>query len=619
MSVASIADPHECRQDPVRRRAFLEEAATRGGDDAIELLVAGFYDENAGVRQAAVDGLLRIGSSAVMSKLLSLLREPPSVRNMAVEIIEHILPNALDPALHLLTSPDPNVRKLLIDAFGKSPDTRVIPALRQSLRDPDANIRAAAAEALGRLRARGAVAEIINLLGDAEWVACSALKALADIGDASALPAVAALLSDSTEPMRDAAIEALAHLDTDGSSVPALIALAPSLLPDQYGVFITTFIALASRRSHDLWHTLDRSLWLSIFKEGLINPNPEVQLAAMTGLGLLGDDRAGPWILNICLTWNNPGENAIAIAADALASTARQRQLVDALVRVEQPDTFYAILIQAIGKQGDPGAVPALTAIRRYHSNWELRRAALNALRAIGTPAAWAAIHEAIDDQTGYVRCEAIKQIAASGRNEDLWNLLTKLRQERYEDVRQELVLALAQDATQEIGIEAVALLDDPRPETRRAAAELIGAMKLPEGFTSLLHALDDAEWPVREAAAQALGRYDDRRATEAVKMALADDHERVRLAAVMALAEQNHPDGWAALIAHALSDSDMWVRYRTIERLGHARRTEAIAALTDFQHDGRIPEMIRRAAQDALQMMQAAPPTPERSATPWN
>ena len=51
-----------CAQDPGTRREVLEELAERRRDEDIEVLIASLRDENPGVQQAAVSGLIRVGA-----------------------------------------------------------------------------------------------------------------------------------------------------------------------------------------------------------------------------------------------------------------------------------------------------------------------------------------------------------------------------------------------------------------------------------------------------------------------------------------------------------------------------------------------------------------------------
>ncbi|MEW6248560.1 MAG: HEAT repeat domain-containing protein [Nitrospirota bacterium] len=589
------------REDPARRREALEALAERGRHDDVEILVACLRDSNPGVQEAAMSALARIGGDLVVRRLVALLREPPAIRNMAVEVLRQIVSGALDSALPILRSPDPNIRKFMVDILGRQTDSRVVPPLIELLSDPDANVRAATAEALGRLRAAEAVSGIVSLLSDEEWVVFAAITALAEIGEPAALPPLIDVLEKGSEAVQCAAVDAIAHLDREGVSLPVLMRLIESSNPELHAVLIKTLVAITDRVEADIWSTLDPTRCLPILRELLRRPDPELRTAAIVALGRLGDKRATRLILNACRRWEYAGEEVIARAIAALTSLGDAPQLIQAMRPDEDDMTIGTILIRTLGQMRCTDAVPALAAVRLGSPNWELRKLALHSLALIGTDEAMHVIQHAIGDPAGYVRCEAVRLLAQSGRATDIKSLLDQLKAERYEDVREAIVDALAAVATAEVGIEAVALLDSTCPKVRRAGAQLIGRMRLPEGLQPLLEALNDPDWSVRQAIAEALGCFDDRRAADALLVGLSDEDERVRLAAVMALSQTDRPECRAALIGQGLRDPDIWVRYRSIERLGRGRAAEAVPALTIIARDSREPEMLRRAAAEAL------------------
>ena len=88
----------------------------------------------AGLRNAAVDMLVRMGSEAVPS------------------LLTHA------------DSTDHDVRKFIVDILGEIGDRRAIPVLLSALADADGNVRAAAAENLGKLQAVEAVPALLDAI-----------------------------------------------------------------------------------------------------------------------------------------------------------------------------------------------------------------------------------------------------------------------------------------------------------------------------------------------------------------------------------------------------------------------------------------------------------------------
>lgn len=591
------------QQDPSVRREVLEELSEVGpkGDreENIALLAVSLKDENPGVQQTAVNGLARIGGDRVAQRMVGLLREPPAVRNMAIEVIEQLVPETLDSTLPVLESKDPNVRKLMVDALGKQADPRVVQPLVKLLEDPNPNVRASAAESLGHVRARAAVPALVVLLRDEEWVAFSAAAALAEIGDATALPPLLDLLKQDREAVRYAAIEAIAALDRAGITALPLFELVPQAGAGLRPALIKTLVAITESQRADLWSGLDKEQWLGILVEMLADEDPEVRLAAMTGLGLLGDRRGTKAILNVYRQLSQPSDEVADLAVRALVRTGDRQALVDAVRQDE--DSAGAIAIRALGELRACEAVVELGAVRRASLDWNRRRLAIIALGLIATEQALALVAEAIDDQTGYVRLEAVRILGESDRAPAVKLLLARLKTERYREVRDEIVETLVRVSGHDVMVQLVGLLQDSRSETREAAARAIGLARLPEGLVPLMDAMNDAEWRVRQAVVEAIGQYQDERALHSLLLALSDGHERVRLASVFGLARWDSPEAREALINQCLRDSDVWVRYRTVERLGHHRVTDAVPVLVALLEEEREPALVRRAIQAAL------------------
>ncbi len=587
------------RQDPPARRLTLEKHATRGEPKDIACLVESLNDENPGVQQAAILGLVQIGGVRVFTRMLDLLGESPQIRTMAMEVIEQVLPEAFDAVPAALDSADTRTRKAIADALGKQTDTRYVSLLRTLLSDVHANVRAAAAEALGHLHAQDAVPDLMGLLEDEEWVAFAAVGALADIGDPSALPALTALARCGSNPVRSAAIEALSALDQDGTSLPLLIELAATADPYLRPALIKAFAGIADGTGADVWSQLDKAQWFTFLAEAVTAQDPTVRLAAIKGLGSIGDKRAARLVLNAYQDLEQPTEEETEASVLALLGSGNVSELVAALPAGDE--RLVLVATRALGILRAREAVTALGVLCLTHQNWENRRAALTALFMIGSEKAKRFVKRALDDPTGYVRCEAVRLLATSKRDVNVRTLLTHLRTERYADVREEIVRALARAATKDIWPEIIDLSQTGRPEARAAAAQAIGLATLPEGLDPLICGMNDPDWQVRRAAVEALGRYDDDHAFHSLVLGLEDDHDKVRLAATIAVSRWERPEAIEALLSQSLHDSDIWVRYRAVERFGARHVREAVEPLIAIASSEREPALLRRAAIVAL------------------
>jgi HEAT repeat protein len=184
----------------------------RAGIQAVPLLLRAMADKDWRVRKTAVEALVAIAGESVITGLIEALKteDNAGARNSAIEALVLIGGPALESLLPLLTTPDPDVRKFVVDILGDTKDSRAVPALITRLvEDTDENIRVAAAEALGKIRDPRAVDALLTCLNrpNPDWLDYAAAEALGQIGDHRALgPLLAALEQNS---LREPVLEAL--------------------------------------------------------------------------------------------------------------------------------------------------------------------------------------------------------------------------------------------------------------------------------------------------------------------------------------------------------------------------------------------------------------------------
>jgi HEAT repeat protein len=204
--------------------------ASQGTDKLLALTAAGTPPR---LRRAAVDALGEIGDPRALPALLGILRDGPApLRGSAATSIAYLGdPGAIEPLRKLIATSPGQAPTDTSSAIGHD-DTRrfAVRALGGSLRAARAARASRAgmpASGEGKAAVAPAVAALIELAQDAETpVAIAAIAALAAAGEPGALPSLRSLASGGAPDRRRAALTALADLG-DAAALPlALDALA---------------------------------------------------------------------------------------------------------------------------------------------------------------------------------------------------------------------------------------------------------------------------------------------------------------------------------------------------------------------------------------------------------
>ncbi|MBI5575303.1 MAG: HEAT repeat domain-containing protein [Deltaproteobacteria bacterium] len=424
--------------DASKRRGAVE-ALSNWDERGIYPLVKALSDSHPGVQDAAMRSLIAIGGEAVAWAVLPLLRGTSIPRNMAMVILKEIGKDAVPLLAPLVKDKDEDVRKFAIDLIADAGARELEQALTERLSgDPNPNVRAAAAQALGKLGCREALPALIAALKDMEWIRFTALDALATLKDPAAVEPILSLLSDSSPATRCAAIEALGAIGSPRAG-DALLASLGEAERDERAVYLKSILRLGvplplACVSGDL---------LEIFRsEG----EWEDRLVALRALVEIADEEILRSILDIAgsLDTSNPEEEEILASIKKILGAVRrpetlQRILGDSSLRFRA----RVVAAEVIGERGLREAVPGLVALLKGDVR-DVRRAAASALLRIGDGGAREAFVEAIRDPDGHVRKAAAEALGASGDKAAFGPLLSLFREEKYEDVAEEVFRALA-------------------------------------------------------------------------------------------------------------------------------------------------------------------------------
>lgn len=501
--------------------------------DAIALLHS---EDNAGLRNAATEVLIRLGSSAV-------------------------------PALKAeMATADQDVRKFVLDILGEIGDELCVGTLIEALADTDANVRAAAVENLGKLRAEEAVPALLDAmnLADFSW-RFTILEALARIG--RTIPV------EKLEPFRRDRLLCKALYDCLGSvgDLDALGLLVQGLSDEQRNCREAAALALVKRGDEmpeavaevlSRTGNQDRVFALAQMLKGR---NSEVRVAAARILSWIGDAAAARELLplfqdescaeqamqalldmgkdTVCtLVGHNLGTDPMTDPYLVyLAGESRCVELADQVSDClgASDEKLRMVTARALAAIGSSAHVERLVDLLEDRDD-DVREAAVYALCCIGRRSPAVVIGRLIplvEAELAVVRSCAVQILGDTGA-QSCRPYLAMAFKDPAPNVRQAAIHALAQNADDET-VETLALaLTDEDAEVRALVAESLGVVGGDKSIDFLGSALGDEDIWVRVKALRSLGRIGGERAFGLIAQAMKDPVGMVVLAAVEALTE---------------------------------------------------------------------------------
>lgn len=503
----------------------------------LDLVFQGLADASWRVRKEATELFLRFPDrSGRINEVIALLHaeENAGLRNAAVDILVRMGREAVPLLLDQAGCPDHDVRKFIVDILGEIADPRAIPTLLEALDDEDGNVRAAAAENLGKLRSGEAVPRLLDAMRHPDvLLRFTILDALGKIG--APIP-LSRLLPFRNDPLlRKALIDCLG-LVGDATAVSELLAGLVDPMRNVRETSLLSLVALADRYPVEVRESLAGYNLAGTVEELLVNldehqPTSRRQ-AAVRVLGWLADSRAltpllqllGDEVLqrsvlsalvNMALRRPQPviaAWNTVPVLQRAyLAYVFSEAECADALPLLRdalgsEDARLAQMAVHALGRLGGITELGAMAACLR-HADADVRDAAAHSLSNLGRrfPAEiLAALEPLLEDNDPSHRSAAIGVI---GRLED-------------PVVVQRLAMALK----------------DPAAEVRRAAIGAFSGAAVNDHLLALQLALTDEDVDVRRSAAEKLGNSSNPEAIEGLRLALRDEDLWVRVAAVRSL-----------------------------------------------------------------------------------
>ena len=592
--------------EPEARRVAVRQIAKVRGRETPELLLRALSDDDWRVRK---EGTLVAAAleprDEVVAALIAALEEKVNIglRNAAVEALIAVGADAVGATIETMPRLDADSRKLAVEVLGGVADAKGIVALSRALADEDANVRVAAAEALG-----GAA-----LAGD-------------ESRDQATQALVAALATRDTL-LKIAALESLARLE--------------ARLP--WSVFEPCAAdPLLRRYAIAAAHGSSEPDAVRALVTATADPSPTIVREALVALGdVVSASFQDAALLDCACTAlasaRNGHANARRAARDAEDARARGGALMVLGLLREPGDA--AILVDALGDDdvaeradlalrlfGPTAVSPVVLAAR--DSKPRVRAAALSlvaSLEGASFAEVCSALREALDASSIDVMSCALEALGRLGEAADLRSVA---RFVWHADAR---VAATATNAVAELAARHVdaarQLLSDPRAghDPIVLGCILLGAIAstqpLSDGDVSVLErALAHDDPKVRRAAIDALAQAGSQAAADVVVFALADEEHQVQLAAIRALGRLGCAEPLIQVVADTRDPALATTALRALgeadaERALEAARplvahsdaaiacaaVEAIGHLQTSGHAGRLPARLMPACEDAL------------------
>jgi HEAT repeat protein len=541
-------------------------------------------DESWRVRKEAVSLFLESPQAAALAgEVIELLhaQENAGLRNAAVDILVRLGYQAVPLLLEELSCSDHDVRKFVLDILGDIGDVTCVPSLLPALSDPDENVRAAAAENLGKLRAAEAVPMLLEAMNQADlWMRFTILEALARIGQA--VPVARLLVFADEKLLRKALFDCLGRIG-GMDAVPALIR---GLTDEMRNAREAALVAL-DRIAESSPGALDEALSAlagtaaaEAVAASLESSDPTLVRAAVRTLHGMRDARFASRLLAVFeneLLRNEAAAALIAMGHPAACSLLEQWPAADGRMRA-----YLAYIF------GESRCVEAFAQLRAglNAGDPELQLVCAQALGKLGVEAAIAPLVETLcltNDEVRQAAMQALCRLTDTHPQEVLPRLLHLLADDDAE-LRMQVVTILGQMDSSEVEGPLAFAMKDESPLVRRAAVRACERHTGEKQLSTLMLALTDEDAEVRRLAVESLGLTGNRQAIPPLELALQDEDIWVRAAAVRSLGRLGGEDVFP-LIGRALQDPVGLVAIAALEALNELDAVRACPAMVHSLH----------------------------------
>ncbi|MDE3084231.1 MAG: HEAT repeat domain-containing protein [Verrucomicrobiota bacterium] len=564
--------------------------------DPVETAIKNLNNPAAIVRRESADKLsLEHDPRAVEPLIVCLKDQDMEVRKAAARALGSLKDaRAIEPLIVCLTADDTEFHTIVIASLGRLDGAQVGQRLLSHLQAKEAEyMKSAVIEALGAVHYAGAVEALIPyLVNKDDEISRQTLEALGQIG-APAVPPLIARLNDPDVDVRASAAEALGRIG-DARAIEPLIARLKHPTPETAGNAVANANdekAPAGDNEEQTDSQAEKDSQVrqkaadALGKSGppavepliacLNEVDPSVRSLAATALGQLHDSRAiKPLIAcmvelagkNTTDEENSNGVNLQDSVSNALANLGEPAikallpYLQDKDIHVRQDAADVLSDLHYVPPDNE-GKIPFFI-LRR---SWD-------ELVKLGAPAV-APLLDSLKDEDADMRQGAAQALGQLNDKRAVKPLITCLQDESIE-VKQNAARALGLLGDKRAVEPLIKVFNDEIGEVKKSAAEALGLLGDSQAIAPLLTGLTDEDSELRQTCAQALQKLNYKPAkvedNVAYLIALKSWDEAAKLG----------PPAYEPLVA-CLSDMNTDVKESAIEALGHLGDKRAIEPLS--------------------------------------
>ncbi|HIJ97215.1 MAG TPA: hypothetical protein HPP94_16060 [Desulfuromonadales bacterium] len=507
----------------VRKEAVELLVCSRPGRDSIEALLQLLRsDENAGLRNSAVEAIIRLGMAAA------------------------------EPLIVMSRDTDADVRKFVIDVMGAIGDRSFVPALVQALHDPEVNVASAAAEQLGVIGDGSVARNLMQAIIERSDVLFrfSALGALGLLAKPAALSDEILQLAQD-DILRKAVFDCIGNV-ADESSLATLL--------DGLSCRQKSSRAAALKALHKLY----------------VRSVPETRTVITSRLRALDGSDIVPAVLELYAL----PDATLSAAVIWLCSMTHDERCIPTLFKASADESNAENALEALKNLEQDGLTYSVTHAELFDDNG--RSVLCTLIGESGSTCYHDFVLAALGDSSATVRRAAVAAVAKLGLLSSL-SVLETLLDDPAPDVCTAAVFSLrALAALDPAAVRPIAqrLSESQQVHHRRASTPLLAATG---DCSRLLLLIKDEQVRVRKAAISAIGLL--RKDPQCLQLvtALTDDDPDVRRVVAETLGSfEGSPEVLAAL-EQALNDEDFWVQCAVIKAIARIQSERAVALISDI------------------------------------